>query len=291
MSPAIGRIPDAMADEPRRSETHPIPEIPLPLEHSGPIAPLDRLSASLLFAEVSRIAYLEPEAVEHYLPRLGLHVEHFADRDGAQAYLFGNETDVIVACRGTEPNDWNDVKADANALMVLAETVGRVHRGFKREVDDLWPAIEKLIAEEERDLWFTGHSLGGAMATISAGRCFLEHIPASPKGVYTYGAPRVGTARYINHATVDLTRWVNNNDIVPRVPPTWLGYRHAGRRFYINTYGKVRRMSKRQRMKDRWRGFWLGLKEGKVDHFSDHAIARYVEHIANAVSEQKGPRP
>ena len=224
------------------------------MTHSGPIAALGRMRASLLFAQVSRISYLQPDAVNHYIPRLDLTLEHFADRDGAQAYIFGNETDIVVACRGTEPNDWNDVKADVNAFMVLAETVGRVHRGFKREVDDLWPALEQIIANDERTLWFTGHSLGGAMATISAGRCFLAHIPATPEGVYTYGAPRVGTARYINSVSVDLTRWVNNNDIVPRVPPTWLGYRHTGTRLYINTYGNVRRMTKRQRAKDRWQG-------------------------------------
>lgn len=259
------------------------------MSHSGPIVKLDRIRASLLFAEVSRISYLQPEPVNHYIPRLGLRLEHFADRDGAQAYVFGSDTDIVVACRGTEPNDWNDVKADVNAFMVLAETVGRVHRGFKREVDDLWPALEEIIANDGRTLWFTGHSLGGAMATISAGRCFLAHIPATPEGVYTFGAPRVGTKRYINSVNVDLTRWVNNNDIVPRVPPTWLGYRHTGRRLYINTYGNVRSMTKRQRAKDRWRGFFYGLKEGKVDPFSDHAIARYVEHVANAVSEMDNP--
>ena len=279
-----------MADEPNGQENAPIPEIPLRMEHDGPIETLDRLRASLFFAQVSRISYLQPHAVDVYIPRLGMRLEHFADRDGAQAYIFGSPSDMVVACRGTEPNDWNDVKADVNALMVVAETVGRVHRGFKREVDDLWPQLEELIADEKRALWFTGHSLGGAMATISAGRCFLAHIPATPKGVYTFGAPRVGTKRYINSVDVDLTRWVNNNDIVPRVPPTWMGYRHTGRRIYINTYGKVRRMTKRQRTKDRWRGFMEGLKRGKFDHFSDHAIARYVEHIGDAVDEARHPQ-
>ncbi len=277
-----------VADESNNPEF--IPEIPVRMEHSGPITSLDHLPASLLFAQISRISYMQPHAVEVYIPKLGLKLEHFADREGAQAYIFGSDTDIVVACRGTEPNDWNDVKADVNAFMVLAETVGRVHRGFKQEVDDLWPKIEEIIATDERTLWFTGHSLGGAMATISAGRCFLAHIPAMPQGVYTFGAPRVGTKRYINNVDVELTRWVNNNDIVPRVPPTWMGYRHTGRRIYINTYGKVRKMTKRQRTKDRWRGFMRGLKEGKVDHFSDHAIARYVEHIGDAVDEAASRR-
>jgi triacylglycerol lipase len=273
-----------------QSISQPVPDIPIPMEHSGPIAPLDRLHASLLFAQISRISYLQPEHVQIYIPRLGLELERFADRDGAQAYIFGNTTDVVVACRGTEPNDWNDVKADVNALTVVAETVGRVHRGFKREVDDLWPAIEGLIANEKRDLWFTGHSLGGAMATISAGRCLLSHIPVDPTGVYTFGAPRVGTRRYVTSASIDLTRWVNNNDMVPRVPPTWMGYRHTGRTLYLNTYGKVRRLTPRQRVKDRRRGFWLSLKKGKIDHFSDHAIADYVKHIAGNVAEREAHR-
>jgi triacylglycerol lipase len=272
-------------------ETQPIPDIPIRMEHEGRLASLDRLHASLLFAQISRISYLEPDGVDHYIARLGLEVERFADREGAQAYVFGNDTDVVVACRGTEPNDWNDVKADVNAVMVLAETVGRVHRGFKQEVDDLWPVLEGIIATEERTLWFTGHSLGGAMATICAGRCYLAHIPAMPEAVYTFGAPRVGTKRYVNHVDVDLTRWVNNNDIVPRVPPRWLGYTHTGRRMYINAYGKVRRLTPQQRTKDRWRGFVQGLKEGKVDHFSDHAIARYVEYIGDAVAEADAASP
>lgn len=264
----------------------PTPEIPIRMEHAGPIESLDRLHASLLFAQVARISYLPPDAVEVYIPRLGLNLEKFVDHDGAQAYIFGSETDVVIACRGTEPNDWNDVKADVNALTVLAETAGRVHRGFKKEVDDLWPELEEVLATDGRIVWFTGHSLGGAMATISAGRCFLAHIPATPKAVYTYGAPRVGTARYIHTVDVDLTRWVNNNDIVARVPPTWMGYRHTGTRVYINTYGNVRKMTKRQRVKDRWRGFAASLKQGKVDHFSDHAMANYVDHIATAVNEE-----
>lgn len=125
------------------------------------------------------------------------------------------------------------------------------------------------------------------MATICAGRCYLAHIPVEPTGVYTYGAPRVGTQRYVNHVDIDLTRWVNNNDIVPRIPPTWMGYRHTGRRIYINTYGKVRKMTPRQRVKDRWRGFGAGLKQGKIDHFSDHAVANYVGHIADVLAEER----
>ena len=274
-----------MADEDRAQ-----PDLELRRKHSGPIAPLSRIDASLLFAQLSQVSYPHPDYVADYAPHLGLGVDRFIDRDGAQAYVFSSETDRVIACRGTEPTDWNDIKADVNALTVLSETVGRVHRGFKREVDDLWPALEDVLddGDDHRSLWFTGHSLGGAMATICAGRCFLADIPATPEAVYTYGAPRVGTRRYVHHVDLSIIRWVNNNNVVARIPPTWMGYQHAGTRMYINTDGNVRKLTRKQRAKDRWRGFVAGVKKGKIDPFSDHAVANYVTHIASAADGESG---
>ena len=45
---------------------------------------------------------------------------------------------------------------------------------------------------------------------------------------------------YINYAPLVHYRWVNNNDIVTRVPPTWWGYCHGGREMYIDCKGRVR---------------------------------------------------
>ena len=100
----------------------------------------------------------------------------FVEHDGAQAYILGNQHDCMVICRGTEPHEWNDVRADANAFTVLTE-VGRLHSGFNSEVNDLWPMLEQRLEENKRPLWFAGHSLGGAMATICAGRCKLSQSP------------------------------------------------------------------------------------------------------------------
>jgi triacylglycerol lipase len=103
-----------------------------------------------------------------------------------------------------------------------------------------------------------------------------------PTEVATFGSPRVGTKRYIQHAKVRHLRWVNNNDIVTRVPPTWLRYRHTGTRMYLNRDGDFKKYTPAQRGQDRWAGFWNGLKQRRFDHFSDHAIAAYVAHIRRA---------
>ncbi|MCA9266212.1 MAG: hypothetical protein KDA60_20270, partial [Planctomycetales bacterium] len=92
----------------------------------------------------------------------------------------------------------------------------------------------------------------------------------------------------VTHARIDWIRWVNNNDIVPRVPPRWMGYAHAGQEMYLNAHGKLRRMTKWQRVKDRWRGFLMSLRQGKIDHLADHSIDRYISYIRDAVKEHEG---
>jgi triacylglycerol lipase len=254
----------------------------------GPIEELNLLEQSLLFAELSKIAYLDHQDARRSADWLGFNEIVFIERDGAQAYLFGNDTDRVVTCRGTEPGEWNDVRADVKATTALAETVGRVHRGFKDEVDDLWPRLDDFLSQDlPLTLWFTGHSLGAAMATICAGRCFLSEIPAMPRALFTYGSPRVGNKRYINYVELDHYRWVNNNDVVTRTPPAWMRYRHTGKLMYLDSDGNVRNLTPRQRAKDRWRGARKGLRQRKIDHFSDHPIAEYIRYLANAVGSPR----
>lgn len=272
-------------------------EVSLTSRVAGPIEKLSFLRRSLLFAELSEIAYFSRAEAGRLANRIGFPETRFYDRNGAQAYIFGNPYDAVVTCRGTEPNDWNDLRADLTLSLVVAETVGRVHRGFKHQIDDLWPRLEQALVNNRRPVWFTGHSLGAAMATICAGRCKVSYVSPDPRALFTYGSPRVGTGRYVHYVNIEAFRWVNNNDIVTRVPPPWLGYRHKGEEVYLNAYGQIRRLTAWQRCKDRWRGFARGLRRWEFDHFADHAIGRYVEYIRRAVEEEEAvirwqaPRP
>ncbi|MCA9129945.1 MAG: lipase family protein [Planctomycetales bacterium] len=248
---------------------------------------LSLLRQSLLFAVLSKISYFPPEVAWETVESIGYEHHEFLNRDGAQAYIFDSPTDCVVVCRGTEPNEWNDIRADANAVSTLAETAGRVHRGFKREVDDLWPRIELALKENEKPLWFAGHSLGGAMATICAGRCKLAEIPSNPEAIFSFGSPRVGNYRYINFVKIRHYRWVNNNDIVTRVPPRWMGYRHCGRELYFNAHGKLREYRPLERFRDRWHGFFLSLRKWQIDHLTDHSMSRYIEYVRGAVEMEE----
>ena len=239
---------------------------------------------SLLFAKLAAIAY-QDEISSEELKELGFTDKEFYNRDGAQAWRFENDTDIVIACRGTQPNQWNDLKADLRATPVRAETISRVHKGFKTEVDDLWPMVLEDLKETKKTLWFCGHSLGAAMATIMAGRCYYDDRLPDPEQLYTFGSPRVGWGRYVREFKTKHIRWVNNNDIVTRVPFAIMGYRHDGEEHYMNAYGKVRPLTGWQRVKDRFRGMWMGIKKGKIDNFSDHSMSEYIKNLENHIKE------
>lgn len=249
------------------------------------IAKMSFLEKSLLFANLASIAYMDKDSAKKAVKKLGFTTVEFYNKDGAQAYRFMNKDDIVIACRGTQPNEFNDIKADLKAMPVMAETVSRVHRGFKAEVDELWPTIQEDIlrkANVNKTLWFCGHSLGAAMATIMASRCKHDIDLNDPIELYTFGSPRVGWKGYCDSLNVEHHRWVNNNDIVTRVPLAIMGYKHHGHEHYINAYGKLRNPTGWQRTKDRFRGMWMGIKQGKIDSFGDHSMSEYIKHIEGA---------
>jgi triacylglycerol lipase len=272
---------------PKAEEKRPSPaDQKLTIQLDRPVSELSWIQKSLLFAELSRLSYADPGPVEKNAYEGAIDQCTFIQRDGAEAYVFGNRHDCMIVCRGTEPHQWNDIRADANAWTVATE-VGRVHSGFHQEVNELWPLLENEIKENQRTMWFAGHSLGGAMAAVCAVRCKISSIPSNPKAIFSYGAPRVGNRPYTSVLKVKHYRWVNNNDIVPRVPPRWLGYRHMGQEIYLNRHGKISYLRSWLRVRDRFRGLLSSLRVGKIDYFCDHSMMEYLTHIKKLYDEEK----
>jgi triacylglycerol lipase len=246
------------------------------------ISKLTILEKSLLFAKLSALAYSNVTDAKKQAKKFGFTTTEFYELDGAQAYRFQNKDDMVIACRGTQPTEFNDIKADLKAVPVVSETVSRVHQGFKKEVDELWPMVlEDIMRKQNNDktIWFTGHSLGAGMATIMASRCCHDKLIPNPEELYTYGSPRVGWKKYCKSLGVVHHRWVNNNDIVTRVPLRIMGYTHDGIEHYMNAHGLERKLTTWQRTKDRWRGMWMGIKSGSIDNFSDHSMTNYIANL------------
>jgi predicted lipase len=193
--------------------------------------------------EASTLAYSEEEFARERFVKAGLTEIMFFSGAGTQCYVACNDKVVIVAFRGTQiREDYQDILADittdCSILMVPSGRGGKVHRGFKRALDEVWEeknlfAYIRSKDNGRRTLWFTGHSLGAALATLAADRC--ENV----RGLYTFGSPRVGDEDFKRGFHINAYRIVNGGDIVARVPPKGV-YRHVGNLKHIDGEGILR---------------------------------------------------
>jgi hypothetical protein len=152
---------------------------------------------------------------------------------------------AMVAFRGTDKDDKRNLDTDLDTVPVERDNYV-VHRGFAQALDQVWeseviPAINDFLATHPgAPVYFTGHSLGAALATIAVTRFQGTHC-----ALYTIGSPRVGDDRFIR-AVLSKTRlvfrFVNCQDIVTQIPPEIPlehFFRHVGREKYFDRYGKV----------------------------------------------------
>jgi triacylglycerol lipase len=230
-----------------------------------------------LMAKMAEAAYLDGDEARPRYKALGFKNHHFIDTDGAQCHVVWNNDMFVLCFRGTEPSEFSDIKADLNALPDRANNgCGWVHNGFQEEVNKIWDEILTYLNKANgKNFFITGHSLGGAMATIATSR-LSEDVTA----LYTYGSPRAGTRSFVkSFANIPHYRHVNNNDVVPKVPFAFLGYRHHCKPTYINYYGEIRPLTYWQRVKDQWRGRLQALRKGvPFDGAYDHSMTYYVKY-------------
>jgi triacylglycerol lipase len=224
-------------------------------------------------AQLAQIAYLDGAEAKTSGKSLGYTGHKFFENDGAQCHAFWDKETYVLAFRGTEPTEISDVLADLNAIPRGAMTHGLVHSGFRGETDKIWDEIKKhrdSTTHKGKKFYITGHSLGAAMATIATSR-FEEYTKVEQ--LTTFGSPRVGTRKFVKHIETPHLRFVNNNDIVTKVPLWIMGYKHHGVLQYINFYGNIRKLTTWQVIKDKWRGY----KSGILDGAKDHGMDKYVE--------------
>lgn len=253
------------------------------------IASLPFEQQSHLFALCSKLAYNCPDAGTAEFGKLGLTSEYIDVSDN-QVYVLTSDTDTILAFRGTEA-DFGDIVSDIKVRMRNFPGFGSVHDGFADAVEDVWDKVAATIDRlDGRRLWVTGHSLGAAMATIAAVRIIRRGaIPSI--NLFTYGSPKVGNGKFATAfaaAPIQHFRFVNNNDVVTRVPP--FPYQHTGNVIYMNHWGNVRAMTSYQIAKDRFRGAVKGVTQGSVDSLSDHSSDLYCANLENFANHLEVPQ-
>ena len=239
-------------------------------------------------AGISAAAYKSEKVIVHDLRALemGFHNYELISNGNAQAYIIWNDKELIVAWRGTEPTEYEDILADLKFRKVKGME-GMVHRGFKEYVDKVYDGVLKRVVEITKGKWYkiyvTGHSLGGASALICTNRFEEEQFVV--KACYTFGAPRPGGWKYANSFKTNVFRVRNNNDLVTKVPPTIIGYKHVGELCYIDRHGILRTG------KVKWYVLFRNWIKGQFERFGDglrdHSIGEYYNNLKKATRIHK----
>ncbi len=185
------------------------------------------------------------------------------------AKLTNGETLLVYAGSGSHVDWFANLNAD---LVEWMHGVG-VHRGFSKIATRLLAPIETLPRLLSWDrVTLTGHSLGGAMAMLH-GFALKSLYPHLEVTVITFGAPRVGDARW-KHAyelmVPNTLRVVLDRDTIPHVPD-YHQFDHVGRKLHIDHDGADVPRVKGGWDKLRW---WLGWRwdDDRGDH-NAHAYA------------------
>ena len=130
---------------------------------------------------------------------------------------------AVVCFRGTQQiRDWI-TNFQAEKVPVRSnrpgdrQALGNVHKGFNAAFKSVEHQIDEYL-KDARDLplYITGHSLGGALATLATWYIESDHLAAC----YTFGAPRVGDDGLQSRFRTPIYRIVNGADPVPYVPPS-----------------------------------------------------------------------
>lgn len=251
-------------------------------------------------ADAALLAYFAQDRVHWECDRAGFHDITFIDEENTQCFIARTDQFALIAFRGTtvlKPGanlTLSDIRGSANAAFdslrdVLTDASiipsHNVHLGFRTALDAVWSQIEAFQANH-RDLpvWFTGHSLGAALAVLAA-----NQYQSPVGGVYTFGAPVIGDQNFTrNYRLPNHTyRFVNNNDWLPKLN---IGYQHIGQLRYISSQGDIRAETN---LIDQLTGTvshafdvvknWATFKFDTIpsDAFRDHAPIYYATHIWN----------
>ena len=192
---------------------------------------------ALTLARYSALAYEDLETVQAALPWARVTL---LARQGTEAYVIEEDAHTVVAFRGTQVTSgfsMTDIIRNAKLRLSPAShgSRGKVHRGYKEGIDAIADDLANAMLDVAgKPRIFTGHSLGGAVATIARTR------PPYADMTVTFGAPKVGNKLFVKYnERHPLIRYVHGRDIAPKHAPFWLGYRHGGKFRHISRGGKI----------------------------------------------------
>lgn len=204
-----------------------------------------------------------------------------------QGFVAADANNLVVAFRGSEQKaaDWLANVQTVTDPGPFPKT--SVHEGFQ---DALFPVMLQVgyvlrhMGMGGKKVWITGHSLGGALASLFSAMLMEEmhtlgaaHALGADhrlSGLYTFASPRVGNRAFDKHFStraksqkVLAYRVVNDGDAIPHVPPEpW--FSHAGTRVLLKD-GEVLRRDGPTLEKKKSDAGWKGMRREIAEFFME----------------------
>lgn len=195
-------------------------------------------------AEFSFLSYASEDFIKSQINRAGFKSFRFFDSLKCKCFVANTIDYAIVAFRGTaigSPDFFIDLINDLSIKLTDFNEGGKVHYGFYSAFKDIWnknSGLKDYLFFLKRNnpcikFWFTGHSLGAAVASIAAASFKYCHA------LYTFGSPKVGNSAYANSLKFKIFRIINFNDLITFLPPSFSKkkedeYVHHGTAKYID---------------------------------------------------------
>ena len=167
------------------------------------------------------------------------------------------------------------------------ETYGKVHAGSATALDQVWMQMEPRLfwlGKMGYQILLTGHSLGASITNIATGRLLWQGTQCQ---AYTFGSFRSVCNDYVKLFNIcnplhTIHRYVNNNDIIPRLPPRISGYSHIGQYHYFTEHGyQDDHIGWAAKLRDMIDGRIKDLFEPGTDGIKDHAMVEYLKCLNN----------
>lgn len=195
--------------------------------------PASAASLEVFAACAASLAYCDPKALQAHLVRAEQVQVHAMENAFAASWL--QDGRWTVAFRGTEVKDWRDFldDVDVRSRPIYWTDAGRAHAGFLRHFYKLQASVLTAALQLPegacKEVLFTGHSLGGAVAYLAAtffAEIWQKNDLHQKLQVRTFGAPRVGDAALYDSCAkqrpkVSVVSYANSADAVPKLPPNF----------------------------------------------------------------------
>ena len=217
----------------------------------------------LLLSAVAYDPYHPQECLDNSLPSANFQIQavvtkkcdFFDNECSGYVAVSHNLAAIVVAFRGSENFGQAFTQFIENlAFLKIKFLDGEVQSYWKRGFHELWQCmkaeVKALVSKNPSyQLWVTGHSLGGAMASLASAWLSYNNFAARKNIIsYTFGMPRVGNYDYAYHhdeLVNNSWRVVNSNDAVHYFPSVasvaiFNGpYHHGVEAFYSKTATSV----------------------------------------------------